>query len=134
VAYLRGWTSFFGAIAAALLAFAGYISSLFPALGELDARLFAITTLWMLTAVHLGGLRLSGTLQTVLAAVTVMMMVVLIMSGFAIGPRALAIARSRSGPSTAVVLQSTWASFLILAFAVFERTVVYSTYAIAVHG
>jgi APA family basic amino acid/polyamine antiporter len=35
VAYLSGWTSFFagfgGAIAAALLAFAGYISSLFPA-------------------------------------------------------------------------------------------------------
>src|SRR5262249_60340871 len=46
VAYLSGWTSFFagfgGAIAAALLAFARYISSLFPALGELDARLLGL--------------------------------------------------------------------------------------------
>jgi len=270
VAYLSGWTSFFagfgGAIAAALLAFAGYISSLFPALGELDARLLAITTLWMLTAVHLGGLRLSGKLQTVLAAVTVMMMVALIMSGFAIGhgtvahfrssaapqgsmavslifvlyaysgwnaaaylageivepehglpralivgtvcvgglyvalnvlylwalpisemsgvmaiaeraavsmfgqrgsrivtalialailssasamvvagprvyfamahdgvfPRAFAIARGRSGPTAAVILQSAWASFLILAFAVFERIVVYAEVAITI--
>ena len=79
VAYLSGWTSFLagfgGAIAAALLAFASYISSLFPVLGELDVRLLAITTLWMLTAVHLAGVQLSGKLQSVLAAVTVMMMV-----------------------------------------------------------
>src|SRR6266436_6644386 len=41
VAYLSGWTSFFagfsGAIAAALLAFAGYACTLLPALGNIDA-------------------------------------------------------------------------------------------------
>ena len=102
VAYLSGWTSFFagfgGAIAAALLAFAGYISSLFPALGEIDARLLAITTLWMLTAVHLGGVRLSGKLQGLLAAVTVMMMVAFIISGFAFGHGAVAHFRSSAAP------------------------------------
>src|SRR5215472_7486722 len=102
VAYLSGWTSFFagfgGAIAAALLAFAGYISSLFPALGELGARLLAITTLWMLTAAHLGGLPLSGKLQTVFAAATVMMMVALIVSGFAIGHGTVAHFRSSAAP------------------------------------
>src|SRR6516164_6722674 len=102
VAYLSGWTSFLagfsGAIAAALVAFAGYISSLFPVLGELDVRLLAITTLWMLTAVHLAGVQLSGKLQSVLAAVTVMMIVALIISGFAIGHGAAAHFRS-SAPS-----------------------------------
>ena len=101
VAYLSGWTSFLagfgGAIAAALLAFASYISSLFPVLGELDVRLLAITTLWMLTAVHLAGVQLSGKLQSVLAAVTVMMMVVLIMSGFVIGHGTVAHFRSFFG-------------------------------------
>jgi APA family basic amino acid/polyamine antiporter len=102
VAYLSGWTSFFagfsGAIAAALVAFAGYISALFPVLGELDARLLAIITLWALTAVHLAGVQLSGKLQSVLAAVTVMMIVALIISGFAIGHGAAAHFRS-SAPS-----------------------------------
>src|SRR5262249_4600991 len=92
------FAGFGGAIAAALLAFAGYISSLFPALGELGARLLAITTLWMLTAAHLGGMRLSGKLQTVLAAVTVMMMVAFIMSGFAIGHGTVAHFRSSAVP------------------------------------
>jgi APA family basic amino acid/polyamine antiporter len=98
VAYMSGWTSFFagfgGAIAAALLAFAGYISGLFPALGELDARLLAIITLWTLTAIHLAGVRLSGQLQSVLAAVTVMIIVALIISGFAMGHGAAAHFRS----------------------------------------
>ena len=47
-------------------------------------------------------------------------------------PRAFAIARGRSGPTAAVVLQSAWASFLILAFAIFERIVVYAGVAITI--
>jgi APA family basic amino acid/polyamine antiporter len=47
-------------------------------------------------------------------------------------PRAFAIARSRSGPTAAVLLQSVWASVLILAFAVFERIVVYAGVAITI--
>ena len=110
VAFLSGWTSFFagfsGAIAAALLAFAGYISSLLAALGDLDARLLAIITLWTLTAVHLAGARPGGKLQSALTAATVMMIVVLIISGFAIGHGAAAhfLSSAPAQGSTAVSL------------------------------
>jgi APA family basic amino acid/polyamine antiporter len=88
-AFLSGWTSFFagfsGAIAAAVLAFAGYIAAILPLLGNLDARLLAITTLWTLTAVHLAGARPGGRFQTALTGATVTTIVALIISGFVIG-------------------------------------------------
>lgn len=88
-AFLSGWTSFLagfsGAIAAALLAFATYLSGLLPVLGNFDARLLATATLWALTAVHVAGARLGGRLQTALTAATVMMVGGLIISGFLVG-------------------------------------------------
>ena len=89
IAYLSGWTSFFagfsGALAAALLAFAGYCSVFAPRLAALDARLLAIVTLWLLTAAHLAGTSLGGKLQSLLSATTAALIVGLVVAGFTIG-------------------------------------------------
>jgi APA family basic amino acid/polyamine antiporter len=89
IAYLSGWTSFFagfsGALAAALLAFAGYCSALAPRLGALDPRVLAILTLWLLTGAHLTGTSLGGKLQSFLSAATVALIVGLVAAGFTIG-------------------------------------------------
>jgi APA family basic amino acid/polyamine antiporter len=89
IAYLSGWTSFFagfsGALAAALLAFAGYCSVLAPGLAALDPRALAILALWLLTAAHLAGTSLGGKLQSFLSAATVTLIVGLVAAGFTIG-------------------------------------------------
>jgi basic amino acid/polyamine antiporter, APA family len=89
IAYLSGWTSFFagfsGALAAALLAFAGYCSALAPRLAALDARVLAILTLWLLTGAHLAGTSVGGKLQSLLSAATAALIVGLVVAGFTIG-------------------------------------------------
>jgi APA family basic amino acid/polyamine antiporter len=89
IAYLSGWTSFFagfsGALAATLLALAGYCSVLAPRLAVLDPRVLAILTLWLLTAVHLAGTSWSGKLQILLSAATTALIVALVVAGFTIG-------------------------------------------------
>jgi basic amino acid/polyamine antiporter, APA family len=89
IAYLSGWTSFFagfsGALAAALLAFAGYSSVLAPRLAVLDARVLAILTLWLLTGAHLAGTSVGGKLQSLLSAATAALIVGLVVTGFTIG-------------------------------------------------
>src|SRR6516165_10186513 len=89
IAYLSGWTSFFagfsGALAAALLGFAGYCSVLASRLAALDPRVFAILTLWLLTAAHLTGTSLGGKLQSLLSAASAAMIVGLVVAGFTIG-------------------------------------------------
>jgi len=89
IAYLSGWTSFFagfsGALAAALLAFASYCSVLAPRLAALDPRVFAILTLWLLTAVHLAGTSWGGKLQSLLSLATATLIVGLVAAGFTIG-------------------------------------------------
>ena len=89
IAYLSGWTSFFagfsGALAAALLGFAGYCSVLAPRSAALDPRLLAILTLWLLTVAHLAGTSLGGKLQSILSASTVTLIVGLVAAGFTIG-------------------------------------------------
>lgn len=89
IAYLSGWTSFFagfsGALAAAMLAFAGYSSVLAPGLAALDPRALAILTLWLLTAAHLAGTSRGGGLQSLLSSATVTLIVGLVAAGFTIG-------------------------------------------------
>jgi APA family basic amino acid/polyamine antiporter len=89
VAYLSGWTSFFvgfgGALAAGLLAFAGYSSGLFPALGAFNGRPLAILALWILTAAHLMGAHAGARLQTMFSAATVILIVALVSWGLAVG-------------------------------------------------
>ncbi len=88
-AFLSGWTSFFagfsGAIAASLLAFAGYLAAAVPALGAVDARVIAIAILWALTGVHFAGVRFGARMQNALSAAVVAAIVALVLSGFAIG-------------------------------------------------
>jgi APA family basic amino acid/polyamine antiporter len=87
--YLSGWTSFFagfsGAIAAALLAFAGYLVQVLPALALFDQQLVAIATLWILAGIHLAGARRSGRLQNLLTGATVIAIAGLVCAGFAVG-------------------------------------------------
>ncbi len=89
VAYLSGWTSFFagfsGAIAAALLAFAGYLGALVPALAHLDPRVIALAVLAALTAIHIAGADFGGGAQLVLTASTVLVIGALLVLGFGFG-------------------------------------------------
>lgn len=66
--FLSGWTSltlgFGAAIAAAAMAFAGYLETLVP--GGADPRVPAIALVWALTAFHALGVRSSGVLQQLL--------------------------------------------------------------------
>ncbi len=91
VGYLGGWTSFFigfsGALAAAVLAFVGYLNGFLPWL-EFSAptgRVAALAALWTITAVHLSGLGPGGFMQRVLTAGTVGAILTLILSAFALG-------------------------------------------------
>ena len=91
VAYLTGWTSFFigfsGAIAAAALAFAGYLHGFLPWLDPTAPayKVIALAALWSLTAIHVFGLGPGGILQRVLTASTVIAIVTLIVAAFALG-------------------------------------------------
>jgi APA family basic amino acid/polyamine antiporter len=91
VGFLSGWTSFFvgfsGAIAAALLGFAGYLDRLAPALTAAggDARVVVLAALWILTAAHCLGVGPSSRLQATLAACTIGAIVVMVAAGFSIG-------------------------------------------------
>jgi APA family basic amino acid/polyamine antiporter len=91
VAYLSGWTSLFagfsGAIAAAALAFVGYLHHFFPALnaGQLAGKGVALAVLWLLTAAHVTGVGPGGALQQILAVVTVAGMAAVIAVGLASG-------------------------------------------------
>ncbi len=87
VAYMSGWTSFFvgfsGAIAAAALAFIGYLHQLAPVpeSSSLGGKLAAITVLAILTAAHVAGLRFGSAIQRTLTIATVAAMLVLIAAG-----------------------------------------------------
>ncbi len=91
IAYLSGWTSFFigfsGAIAAAVLAFVGYLHAFLPGLDSSvpAGKIVALTTLWTLTAAHVAGLGPSGLMQRVLTVGTVGAIVALILSAFTLG-------------------------------------------------
>ncbi|MGH7248455.1 MAG: amino acid permease, partial [Pseudomonadota bacterium] len=77
VAFLCGWTSFFvgfsGAIAAGLLAFAGYLERFVPAVGahQWSAKAAALAALWTVTMAHVGGIGPSGRIQRGLTAAVV---------------------------------------------------------------
>jgi APA family basic amino acid/polyamine antiporter len=89
VAYMSGWTSFFvgfsGAIAAAALAFVGYLHHLaaLPDSTAVGGKLAAIAVLAVLTAAHVVGVRFGGVVQRLLTVGTVGAMVALI--GFGLG-------------------------------------------------
>ena len=91
VAYLSGWTSFFvgfsGAIAAAAIAFIGYLHQLapLPESTSLPGKLAAVAVLVLLTAAHVAGLRFGSAVQRMLTVATVGAMVVLIAAGLASG-------------------------------------------------
>jgi len=91
VAYLSGWTSFFvgfsGAIAAAALAFIGYLHQLAPVpdSAALSGKLAAIAVLAVLTTAHVVGLRFGGLMQRLLTGGTVGAIVALIVFGLASG-------------------------------------------------
>ncbi len=99
-AFLSGWTSFFagfsGAIAAALLAFAGYCATVLPPLGALDTRLIAIAVLWTLTGIHFAGVRLGAKVQNGLTVAVVSAIIALVVSGFILGKGSPANFLSRS--------------------------------------
>jgi APA family basic amino acid/polyamine antiporter len=88
VGYLSGWTSFFlgfsGAIATATVAFVDYLHQLLPGLqpGGISGKSVALALLWLLTAAHIAGIGLGGTLQRILTVATVGGMAVLIGVGF----------------------------------------------------
>jgi len=91
VAYLAGWTSFFigfsGAIAAAVLAFAGYLGVVVSGSDSSTwvSKVVALTALWTLTAIHAYGLGPGGRLQRVLTVGTIAAIVALVASSFALG-------------------------------------------------
>ena len=91
IGFLSGWTSFFvgfsGAIAAALLGFAGYLERLAPEIGAagVDARVVALAVLWILTAVHCLGVGPGSRLQAALTAGTIGAMVLIVVAGLSIG-------------------------------------------------
>ncbi|HYL58841.1 MAG TPA: amino acid permease [Candidatus Acidoferrales bacterium] len=91
VAYLTGWTSlavgFSGAIAAATLAFAGYLHSYFPAMdraGSAD-KVVALAALWSLTAIHVRGLGPGGVVQRLLTGGTMLAIAALVCAAFTLG-------------------------------------------------
>jgi len=90
--YLSGWTSFFigfsGAIAAATLAFVGYLHHFVSFVGPSESpggKGLAIVILVLLTTVHVIGLRLGGGIQKVLTGGTIAGMAVLIVAGLTSG-------------------------------------------------
>jgi APA family basic amino acid/polyamine antiporter len=91
VACMSGWTSFFvgfsGAIAAAAIAFIGYLHQLapLPDSATLGGKLAAIAVLAILTAAHVAGLRFGAAVQRILTAGTVGAMIALIVAGLASG-------------------------------------------------
>ena len=102
VAYLSGWTSFSvgfsGALAAALLGFAGYLGRVVPACGAPAPKVVAIATLWALTAAHVGGVSPGGKLHSTLTAATFGAIVAFIAAGFTAG-HGLAANFLSSGPA-----------------------------------
>ncbi len=91
VAYMSGWTSFCvgfsGAIAAAALAFVGYLHQLTPIPDStvFGGKLAAIAVLAVLTAAHVVGVRFGGIVQRLLTVGTVGAIVALIGFGLASG-------------------------------------------------
>jgi len=91
VAYMSGWTSFFvgfsGAIAAAAIAFIGYLHQLapLPDSASLTGKLAAVAVLAILTAAHVAGLRFGAAMQRMLTIGTVSAMIALIAAGLASG-------------------------------------------------
>jgi basic amino acid/polyamine antiporter, APA family len=110
VGFLSGWTSFFvgfsGAIAAALLGFAGYLDRLAPgfAAAGADLRVVALAVLWILTAVHCLGVGPGGRLQATLTASTVGAMVVIVAAGFSIGHGSLSNFTSSAPPQGSIAV------------------------------
>jgi len=111
MAYLSGWTSFFigfsGALAAALLGCAAYLTHVVEAFGAapLDPKITALATLWALTAAHVAGAGPGGRLQRALTVATIAAIVGLVATGFAVGDGTVANFRS-SGPAAGNVAVS----------------------------
>jgi basic amino acid/polyamine antiporter, APA family len=91
IAYMSGWTSFFvgfsGAIAAAALAFVGYLHQLapIPDASALSGKLVAIAVLAVLTTAHVLGVRFGGIVQRLLTVGTVVAIVALVGFGLSSG-------------------------------------------------
>ena len=91
VGFLSGWTSvavgFSGAIAAAMIAFAGYVQAIVPALhiGAFSTKAIALGALWSITLIHCSGLRAGATAQRGLAAITVAAIAIVTITGFLFG-------------------------------------------------
>lgn len=90
-AYLSGWTSFFvgfsGAIAAATLAFVGYLDRIAPMVrwSPSSDKIVAIAVLAALTAAHIVGMRFGSGLQRILTAATVVTILALMAAGLVSG-------------------------------------------------
>lgn len=91
VSYLSGWTSFFigfsGAIAAAALAFAGYLHGFIPELDSVGwlSKVVALGALWSVTAIHVFGLGPGGAMQRVLTFGMIASIIALVVAAFAFG-------------------------------------------------
>ena len=96
VAYLTGWTSFFigfsGAIAAAALAFAGYLQRLIPglAVAERLGKVIALAALCALTAIHVYGVGPGAKMQRVLTVGMIGAIVALVVAAFVFGQGSVA--------------------------------------------
>jgi APA family basic amino acid/polyamine antiporter len=103
--FLTGWVSFFAGfsapIAASAIGFAEYLTRAFPVLlgsgagdatseGAMLKRLYAILVIGVFTAIHFRGLRLGAGVQNALTVLKVLLIVGLIVVGFAFGEGSLA--------------------------------------------
>lgn len=89
--FLSGWVSFTvgfsAAIAAAAVSFASYFLQLVPIGGEtgIAGKSLALGLVWLMTAVHLGGVGRGGLLQRILTIVKVGAVFLLILAALAVG-------------------------------------------------
>jgi APA family basic amino acid/polyamine antiporter len=91
VGFLWGWAMFWtmhsGIIAAIATVFARYTGTFFP-LGDSGTRAVAMAVIVLLSAVNYVGVRQGATLQSVFTAGKLMAVALIILVGFALGPRA----------------------------------------------
>ncbi len=100
VGFLAGWISatvgFAAPIAVAAMAFGIYFDGVFPGSPPL---LLGLALVWIVSLVHLSGIRHSSTFQNVSTAIKVVLIAAFIVAGFAFGtPQPISFAPSRAGP------------------------------------
>lgn len=111
------WVALVGGIAAIAVAFASYLSALFPVIGSrpLYGALTALAAIWVLTLVNIAGVRSAGNVQIITTVLKLLPLLALAVFGFAhFDPQLMAPGPQAGPPLHAISLSVTATLFAFI--------------------